>query len=56
MVHAHKHWIPTLDATAQYLREHLQAGDVLLVLGAGDVNHVSAQLLKNDLGDDARGV
>jgi UDP-N-acetylmuramate--alanine ligase len=55
MVHAHKHWIPSLDATAQYLREHLREGDVLLVLGAGDVNDVSAQLLTNDLGGDAGG-
>ena len=50
MSHAHKRWIPSLDATAAYLREHLRAGDVLLVLGAGDVNEVSAQLLANDAG------
>ncbi len=55
MNHPHTQFIPSLDETTQYLRDQLHSGDVLLLLGAGDVNTIAARLLHNDLGAIARG-
>ncbi len=37
-------WMPTLDAAAAYLAPRLQAGDLLLTLGAGDVDTLGRRL------------
>jgi UDP-N-acetylmuramate--alanine ligase len=42
-------WIPTVDAAARYLAARAKPGDVLLVLGAGDVD-VAPALLRELLG------
>ncbi len=39
------HYIPELPKVTGYLLEHLEPGDVLLVLSAGDADQVSAQVL-----------
>ncbi len=46
MNHPHKRFIATLDETVEFLQHHLQAGDVLITLGAGDVNQVGMRLLE----------
>jgi len=38
-------FLPTLAETEQYLIQHLQPGDVLLVLSAGDADRISAGVL-----------
>jgi UDP-N-acetylmuramate--alanine ligase len=38
-------FMPFFDEIVIYLREHLQSGDVLLVLSAGDADQISAQVL-----------
>ncbi len=40
-------YMPTLAAATAYLREHLQTGDVLLVLSAGDATQINAELLSS---------
>jgi UDP-N-acetylmuramate--alanine ligase len=45
MPHASALYTGSLEATTQYLLTHLQAGDVLLVLSAGDADQVSARVL-----------
>lgn len=45
MPHASARYIPTLKEISDYLIEHLQPGDVLLVLSAGDANQISADVL-----------
>ncbi|MFN2200979.1 MAG: UDP-N-acetylmuramate--L-alanine ligase [Caldilineaceae bacterium] len=39
-------YISALDDVARYLREHCARGDVVITLGAGDVNHVGDILLR----------
>jgi UDP-N-acetylmuramate--alanine ligase len=45
MQHADVRQIPSLDGAADYLKSHLQSGDVLLVLSAGDANQISRDVL-----------
>jgi UDP-N-acetylmuramate--alanine ligase len=45
MPHASARYIATLQEISQYLIDHLQPGDVLLVLSAGDADQVSADVL-----------
>lgn len=40
-------YVATLDKAEEILREELSEGDVLLVLGAGDVNQVAKRLVEN---------
>jgi UDP-N-acetylmuramate--alanine ligase len=46
MRHPDARHIPALRAAADYLQTHLQPGDVLLTLGAGDGDWVGAEILK----------
>ncbi len=46
MPHSSARYSGSLDATADYLLKHLRAGDVLLVLSAGDANQISAKILE----------
>lgn len=39
------HYAPNLDAAVAYLKTHMQAGDVVLVLSAGDATKINANLL-----------
>jgi UDP-N-acetylmuramate--alanine ligase len=43
--HKDVNYIGALDNAASILRDHVQAGDLVLTLGAGTVNRVSEQLL-----------
>ena len=45
MPHSGAQFIPTLDAASAYLSQHLQPGDIFLVLSAGDADRVSAEVL-----------
>jgi len=45
MPHASARYVATLQDISQYLIDHLQPGDVLLVLSAGDADQVSADVL-----------
>ena len=45
MAHPAARYSGTLEETTRYLLEHLQAGDVLLVLSAGDADQISARVL-----------
>ncbi len=45
--HPHIHHIGDLDAATEYLCAHLEAGDVLLTLGAGDGYRVGEAVLKH---------
>ena len=45
MPHSSVRYIETLEEIAQYLIDHLQTGDVLLVLSAGDADQVSTDVL-----------
>ena len=45
MPHASARYIATLQEISQYLIDHLQPGDVLLVLSAGDADQVSPDVL-----------
>lgn len=45
MKHTAATFIPTLDAAVSILLRELQAGDILLVLSAGDADQVSARVL-----------
>jgi UDP-N-acetylmuramate--alanine ligase len=47
MPHASARFIETLDDTGKYLRTHLRAGDVLIVLSAGDADKVSMDVLSD---------
>ncbi len=47
MKHPDARHIPALDAAAAYLSAHLQPGDVLLTLGAGNGDSVGLQVLKD---------
>jgi len=40
------YYIPTLDETAQFLKKSLKKDDLLLLMGAGDVFRVGAEILK----------
>ena len=44
-------WMPALDEAAAYLARRAEAGDVLLVLGAGDIDRVPA-LLRERIGPE----
>ncbi len=44
MNHTDVRFIAALDASTEFLAQHLRAGDVLITLGAGDVNRVGEQL------------
>ena len=39
-------YVPTLDEAEKYLRDHLKRGDIVLLMGAGDVFRVGQNLLK----------
>lgn len=45
MPHPSARYLGTLDEISNYLIEHLQPGDVLLVLSAGDADQISANVL-----------
>ena len=45
MSHPRVHFIDTLEDTTEYLLQHVQKDDVVLVLSAGDADQVSEQLL-----------
>lgn len=46
---AHKtRYVPALTQAEQLLRAELQAGDVLVILGAGDVNRIAAYLMQDN--------
>ena len=45
---AQARYIPTLKQAEEILRAELRAGDVLVVLGAGDVNRVVADLMQDN--------
>ena len=40
MKHGDAHFIPTLDEVAEHLSQHMVPGNVLITLGAGDVNRL----------------
>ena len=44
MTHPRKEFKPSLDDAAEYLQARLAPGDVLLLLGAGDINTLAARL------------
>lgn len=44
MRHADARFIATLDDSVEFLKQHLTAGDVLVTLGAGNVNGIGVQL------------
>jgi UDP-N-acetylmuramate--alanine ligase len=46
MPHFSARYIETLPEVTEYLLEHLQPGDVVLVLSAGDADQVSADVVK----------
>ncbi len=46
MRHPSVHFLPTLEEATDYLEQHLQPGDVLLVLSAGDADRVTEELLR----------
>ena len=37
-------WTPSFDDTERYLRDHWQAGDLVLTMGCGDINGLNAQI------------
>jgi UDP-N-acetylmuramate--alanine ligase len=39
------HFAATLESAREYLVEHLEANDVVLVLSAGDANQISTEVL-----------
>ena len=45
MPHPSARYIGTLNEISRYLIEHLQPGDVLLVLSAGDADQISTNVL-----------
>jgi len=47
MRHSDVRFIPNLKQVTEYLLEHLQANDVLLVLSAGDADQISAAVYRN---------
>ena len=42
-------WTPTFDDTEKYLREHWQAGDLVLTMGCGDINMLNAQIHRHEV-------
>ncbi len=46
-------WMPTLDAAEAYLRPRLRRGDLLLTLGAGDVDALARRLVAPPAGSRA---
>jgi UDP-N-acetylmuramate--alanine ligase len=46
MAHPHTRYAPTLDAALEFITAHNHAGDVLITLGAGDVNMVGMRFLQ----------
>jgi UDP-N-acetylmuramate--alanine ligase len=49
MTHPHKEFKASLDEVAAYLQKRLAPGDVLLLLGAGDVNTLATRLWQQPL-------
>ena len=45
MQHSFVHFSPDLEEAAGYLLNHLQSGDVVLVLSAGDADQISTRVL-----------
>jgi len=45
LIHPAAAYAPTLEAATAYLLEHLQPGDVMLVLSAGDADQISVAVL-----------
>ncbi|WP_299027494.1 UDP-N-acetylmuramate--L-alanine ligase [uncultured Thermanaerothrix sp.] len=46
MNHANARFIASLDSVTHYLQNHLQSGDVVIILSAGDANQVGYRLLQ----------
>ena len=46
MKHRDARFIASLDAGAEFLIEHLTPGDILITLGAGDVNHIGERIAR----------
>jgi len=42
-------WTPSFDDTEKYLREHWQAGDLVLTMGCGDINMLNAQIHQHEV-------
>ncbi|MEW5721180.1 MAG: UDP-N-acetylmuramate--L-alanine ligase, partial [Chloroflexota bacterium] len=51
MKHPDARFIASLDATTEFLLAHLDPGDILITLGAGDVNHVGERVRSGVLSD-----
>jgi UDP-N-acetylmuramate--alanine ligase len=51
MQHPYARFIADLDASAEFLTQHLRAGDVLMTLGAGDVYHVGEAVARSLQGE-----
>ncbi len=41
------YWLPRMDEAERFLRDELREGDLLLTLGAGDVNRLAARLAES---------
>ena len=41
-------WTPSFDDTEKYLREHWQAGDLVITMGCGDINMLNAQIHRHE--------
>ena len=41
-------WTPTFDDTERYLRDHWQAGDLVLTMGCGDINMLNDQIHRHE--------
>lgn len=41
-------WTPSFDDTEKYLREHWQAGDLVITMGCGDINLLNDQIHRHE--------
>jgi len=41
--------IPSIEETEQYLKKHLKGGEVIIVMGAGDIYTLTLQLQKRKM-------
>lgn len=46
MPHSSARYSGSLEATTNYLLEHLRLGDILIILSAGDADQISTEVLK----------
>jgi UDP-N-acetylmuramate--alanine ligase len=51
ITHPQTRYAPTLDAALELIARQIQAGDVLITLGAGDVNTIGTRFLQTGAGD-----